>query len=161
MYVLFRRIPDLLGTRCIQRLLSNQYCRKRTSQDAFCLSFRHVSVHTYAVRIYYRPTTLEHALAVILTRYKWKACLLYMDDIMIFSNDVEEYIHNVNAILTTLGEAGDKLKLKTCRLFSYSVDLFGHILKHRRLENNQPHTRSLMADNPTTNRSALRSFRAL
>lgn len=55
---------------------------------------------------------------------------MYMDDIIIFSIDVEEHIHPLDEILTTLGESDVTLNLKKCRIFSDSVECLGQIIKH-------------------------------
>lgn len=81
-----------------------------------------------------------------------------MDDIIFFSKDVDEHIHDVDEILTTLGESVFTLNLKKCRFFSDSFDYLGQLIKPRRLEINQSHTKCLMDAKPPTNRSSLRSF---
>lgn len=52
----------------------------------------------------------------MLTKYKCKTCLVYLDDV-IFSNYVEDHIRHVDEILTTILEAGVILKIKTCHFF--------------------------------------------
>lgn len=45
-----------------------------------------------------------------------------MDDINIFTKDVEKHIHHVYEILTALCESVITLNLKTSRFFSDSID---------------------------------------
>ena len=52
------------------------------------------------------PATFHRALDMILSPFKWKTCLVYIDDIVIFSKSVEEHIRHVDEISTALGEAG-------------------------------------------------------
>lgn len=66
--------------------------------------------------------TFQSVLYVILKRWKWKTCLVYVEYITIFSKDIEEHPHHVDKILTTPGKDGVTLKLKKCRIFSYSVE---------------------------------------
>lgn len=41
----------------------------------------------------------------VLTRFKWKMCLVYLDEVIIFSNTVDDYISYIDEILTTLTDA--------------------------------------------------------
>lgn len=68
------------------------------------------------------PATLQLALDLILTSYKCKTSLAYMDDIILFSKDVGKRIHHVDEILNTLGGAVVTLNLKNCRFFSDYFD---------------------------------------
>ena len=60
------------------------------------------------------PATFQRALDILLSGYKWKHCLVYLDDVIIHSKSGGEHIHHVDEILTTLGNAGVSLKLKKC-----------------------------------------------
>lgn len=42
------------------------------------------------------PTTLQRALDFILTKFKWLAGLIYLDDVIIYSKSVEEHIRHIN-----------------------------------------------------------------
>lgn len=97
------------------------------------------------------PRTFQHALDIILTRYKCKPCLVYMEDIIMFSKDIEEHLHHVNEIITTLGEAGVTRNLGKCHIFSDSVDYLSYIIKPGQLEIDQSHTKSLRDAKPPTN----------
>lgn len=107
------------------------------------------------------PTTFQRALDLILTRFKWKTCLVYIDEIIMFSKDIEEQIHQADQILTILGEAGVSLYVKRYHLFSDSVAYVVHIIRPRRLEIDQTHTECLKDAKPPTNRSSLQSFLGL
>ena len=63
------------------------------------------------------PTTFQRALDIILSGVRWKTCLIYIDDVVIFSKTEEEHFAQVIHVLTLLGEAGVKLKLKKCFFF--------------------------------------------
>lgn len=66
--------------------------------------------------------TFQSALDLIPSKYEWKTYIVYMDDIMIFSNDIEEHLYHVDEIIATLGEARVSVDLKKRRFFSDSVD---------------------------------------
>lgn len=117
-YRLAGRKPHLIRARRLQLLMINQYYLKRSAQDVFRLPFRQFSVHTHTVFISKHPsyfTTLTCTLSYSYKKYKWKANLVYMDDIVIFSKYFEEHIDHVDEILTTLCEALLTLNLKNGR----------------------------------------------
>ena len=107
------------------------------------------------------PATFQRGLDVVLSRFKWKTCLVYIDDIIIFSKSVEEHIQHVDEILTALGNAGVTLKIKKCKFFSDTVEYLGHIIKPGNLEIDSSNTKSLREAKPPTTKTELRSFLGL
>ena len=107
------------------------------------------------------PATFQRALDTILSPFKWKTCLVYIDDIVIFSNTVEEHIRHVDEVFTTLRQAGVTLKISKCRFFSDKVEYLGHIIRPGKLEVDRAHTASLRDAKPPTTKTELRSFLGL
>ena len=48
---------------------------------------------------------------MILSRFKWWTCLVYIDDVIIFSTSIEDHVRHVDEILTALEESGGTLKI--------------------------------------------------
>ena len=57
------------------------------------------------------PATFQRALDIIFSGVRWQTCLIYLDEVMIFSKDITSYLGHVDEILTLLGQAGITLKL--------------------------------------------------
>ena len=55
---------------------------------------------------------------------KW--CLIYLDDIVIFSKTQEEHIEHLDAVLQRLIHVGLKLKPSKCDLFKSEIVYLGH-----------------------------------
>ncbi len=53
--------------------------------------------------------TFQRALDIILAWLKWRSCLVYLDDVIIFSQSVGDHIRQVDEVLTALREAGVSL----------------------------------------------------
>ena len=79
------------------------------------------------------PATFQRALDIILSGVRWKTCLVYIDDVVIFSKTQEEHFEHVNHVLSLLKEAGVKLKLKKCFFFHKRVEYLGHVITPGRL----------------------------
>ncbi len=107
------------------------------------------------------PATFQRALDLILTKYKWQTCLVYLDDVIIFSTSVEEHIRHVDEVLSCLSSAGVTLKISKCHFFTTTVEYLGHIIKPGQLEIDQANTKSLREALPPSTRTQLRSFLGL
>ena len=55
-------------------------------------------------------------------------CLLYPDDIVIFSQTYEEHLNRLESIFERLQTAGLKLKPSKCKFFRRSIKYLGHIV---------------------------------
>ena len=67
---------------------------------------------------------MEH----VLSGLQWKVCLLYLDDIIVYSKTFEEYVERQSQVLTRLSEAGLKVASKKCHFFQAEVNFLGHIV---------------------------------
>ena len=54
-------------------------------------------------------------------------CIIYLDDIIIFSKTPEEQITRLSAVFEMLAEAGLKLKPSKCKFFKRQIAYLGHI----------------------------------
>ena len=96
------------------------------------------------------PATFQRMLDILLARYRWKSCLIYLDDIIIFSNDFDSHLREVSEILSTLQAAGLSLKLRKCHFFKKEVQYLGHIIKPGSLEIHKPNVEALLKAEDTT-----------
>ena len=62
----------------------------------------------------------------ILAPYLWIFCLVYIDDIVIYSKSYEEHLIHLDKVLEAIENAGITLSPKKCHLFYGSILLLGH-----------------------------------
>ena len=55
-------------------------------------------------------------------------CIVYLDDIIIFSQDAVSHIERLEAVLQKLAKAGLKLKPSNCEFFKKRIKYLGHIV---------------------------------
>ena len=55
-------------------------------------------------------------------------CIIYLDDIMIFSKDLASHLERLEAVFRKLEEAGLKLKPSKCELFWRKLAYLGHVI---------------------------------
>lgn len=85
----------------------------------------------------------QRAFDLILTIYKWKTCLLYLEDFIIFSNNVEDHIKYDIEILATLADACITLKVSKCHFFQRKVEYLEHMVKPGQLDIDKKNVESL------------------
>jgi len=68
-------------------------------------------------------TTFQRLMDVVLSGLHFQVCLVYTDDIILFSRTVDEHLERLVTVLGRLRSAGLKLKPENCVLFQKSVFL--------------------------------------
>ena len=70
----------------------------------------------------------------VLTGLHWSTCLVYIDDIILFSRTVQEHFQNLTEVFQRLKQAGLKLKPRKCHLFQNKVKYLGYVVSNKGLE---------------------------
>ena len=65
---------------------------------------------------------------MVLAGLHWTTCLVYLDDIIIFSTTVEQHLSRLRDVLARLKKAGLKLKPSKCHILKKCVHYLGHIV---------------------------------
>lgn len=74
------------------------------------------------------PALFQRLMDYVLSGLTWEACLVYLDDIIIWADSFEEHIRRLSQVLQRLREADLKLKPSKCRLFQRKVGFLGHVI---------------------------------
>ena len=67
-------------------------------------------------------------MGMLLAGLEWNSCLVYLDDIVIFSKTVDEHPIRLEAVLKCLLSANLKLKLKKCTFLATELKVLGYIV---------------------------------
>lgn len=65
---------------------------------------------------------------------QWEMAVLYMDDIIVFSDTVRTHLERLGAMFARLRSAKLKLKPSKCQLLRERVEFLGHIVSARGVE---------------------------
>jgi Reverse transcriptase (RNA-dependent DNA polymerase) len=97
---------------------------------------------------------------IIISVIKWKTCLIYLDDVIIFSSSHDMHLKHVKEALNLLGKAGLSLKLKLfkCHFFKEAVDYLGHAIRPGKLAVAEKNTAALRNAPVPKTQTELRSF---
>jgi len=104
------------------------------------------------------PATFQRALDIILSGVKWQSCLIYLDDVIVYSKTEEEHVGHVDRVLRLLLGAGVTLRMPKCRFLRKTVEYLGHEIKPGRLGVMNAHMRALREAHFPTTRTQVRSF---
>lgn len=66
--------------------------------------------------------TFQQALEMILTQLRWNICLVHIDDVIIYSNTVEDHIRHVAEILTALQVGEVRSKTNKCYFVQHTIE---------------------------------------
>ena len=104
------------------------------------------------------PATFQRAVNIILSRVKWQYALVYIDDVIIYSNSIEKHFEHVHHVLSLLRQAGITLRLQKYNFFTESVDYLGHTIHPGRLQVARNNLKALREPKAPTNQTEIRSF---
>ena len=74
------------------------------------------------------PGTFERLMETVLRGMQWERAVLYLDDIIIFSNTVQEHMSRLEEIFQRLKQANLTLKPSKCQFFQKEVEFLGHLV---------------------------------
>ena len=77
------------------------------------------------------PGTFQRLMNYVLRSVIGKICLVYLDDIIVFSKSKDEHLVNLGRIFDLLNEADLKLGLSKCKFMCKSVQYLGHVISAR------------------------------
>lgn len=64
----------------------------------------------------------------VLRGLSWKVCLVYLDDIIVFSTSFTQHLENLSQVFECLKQADLKLSPQKCTLFKDQVTFLGHVV---------------------------------
>jgi len=74
------------------------------------------------------PATIQRCMDNLLEDLIYKDCLVYLDDIIIFSTSLEEHILSLKKVFQKLRDANLKLHLDKCEFLKKETEFLGHIV---------------------------------
>ena len=106
-------------------------------------------------------STFQRMMDKVLEGLIGETCFVYLDDIIIFSEDVETHEERVKQVLERLKINGLQIKLKKCEFIVPSIRFLGHIISHGQVEKSKHLVEAIAtAELPKTMRQ-LRGFMGL
>ena len=107
------------------------------------------------------PSTFQRAMNNILKPILYGFALVYLDDIIVFSNSIENHLSHLECVFNLLKKAGLKLKRKKCEFFKEKLDYLGYIVSRKGITPNKKKLESILDYPPPKNTKELSSFLGL
>jgi len=89
------------------------------------------------------PATFQRAMDMNIAAVKWQICLVYLDDIIVFSRSPVEHLQHLNEVVTRIGKAGVTIKAAKCHFCQEEVEYLRHVIKPRRVHVLEKNLRAL------------------
>lgn len=74
------------------------------------------------------PVRFQRTLDIILSGVRWQTCLVYLNNVIIFSRDEMDHVQHVDALFQLLKQAGFTLKVNKCSWFQPRVNYLEHVV---------------------------------
>ena len=107
------------------------------------------------------PPTFQRLMDYVLSGLRWKICLLYLDDVIVFSKTFEDHVDQLGQVLTRLSDAGLKVAPKKCHFFQSQVAFLGHIVSAQGISTENSKTQCIVEWPQPKNIKEVRQFTGL
>ncbi len=74
------------------------------------------------------PVTFQRVMELVLRGLPWHICMVYLDDILIYSSSFEAHLSALREVFSRIGAAGLRLNARKCHLARNHVVLLGHVI---------------------------------
>eukprot|EP00768_Dysnectes_brevis_P003397 gnl/Dysnectes_brevis/2435_a2898_1325.p1 GENE.gnl/Dysnectes_brevis/2435_a2898_1325~~gnl/Dysnectes_brevis/2435_a2898_1325.p1 ORF type:complete len:1476 (+),score=163.58 gnl/Dysnectes_brevis/2435_a2898_1325:352-4428(+) len=104
------------------------------------------------------PSHFQKSIQDALSGLLYKACLVFIDDIVIFGETAEEFLSNLRAVFTKLATLNLVLSALKCTIGAFRIEYLGFIITHAGIEISPARKQGITDMHPPSNPSELRSF---
>jgi hypothetical protein len=107
------------------------------------------------------PSSFQRAMDSVLAGLKWRSCIVYLDDILVFSDDFESHLQDLAAVFQRIRDSRLKLKPSKCKFAEQELRYLGYLVTPTGLRVDPAKVQAVTALSVPANKSQLRSFLGL
>ena len=104
------------------------------------------------------PATFQRVMELALQGLQWATCLIYIDDIIVFSATEDEHLERLRGVLQRLQDAGLKVRPSKCFFFEREVVFLGHIVSGEGVKPNPTNVDRILSWDVPTSTKQVRQF---
>uniref|UniRef100_A0A3B1KDF0 Gypsy retrotransposon integrase-like protein 1 n=1 Tax=Astyanax mexicanus TaxID=7994 RepID=A0A3B1KDF0_ASTMX len=131
---------------------------KDKEKTAFCTPFGLFEFNRMPFGLCNAPSTFQRLMERIFGDQSFHTLLLYLDDIVIFSSDLQQHLQRLDMVLSRLQQHNLKLKLEKCHFFQTRVSYLGHVISESGVETDPEKIRAVVDWKRPTTVKEVRSF---
>ena len=103
-------------------------------KTAFSTTQGHFEFNVMPFGLTNAPPTFQRLMQCVLAGLSGTHCLVYLDDIIVFSTTFEEHLQRLVSVFERLRAAGLKLKPKKCHFAKRQITYLGHVISANGVE---------------------------
>ena len=107
------------------------------------------------------PADFQRLMELVLTGLNWIKCLVYIDDIIIFSATFEEHLKALEDVFKALKTANLKVKPEKCQFLQSQVLFLGHLVSSQGIRPDPAKIQDLLDFPPPTSVKGVQQFLGL
>jgi transposase InsO family protein len=104
------------------------------------------------------PATFQRNMDIILAGLTGVSALVYIDDVIVYSETEEQHFKDLDAVLTRIGAANLKVKISKCKLFRTELPYLGYIVSRDGIKVNPEKIDAVLKEPAPKNVSQLKRF---
>ena len=107
------------------------------------------------------PATFQQLMQNCMGELNFIYCLIYLDDLIVFSQTAEEHLHRLRVVFNHLREYNLKLKPSKCSLFREEIDYLAHKVSKEGVQPSNINMRAIAEYTPPQTYTEIRAFLGL
>lgn len=113
----------------------HQISIKEADREKTAFSVNHAKFHFKRMPFGLKnaPAIFQRCVNDILHEYIGKFAYVYIDDVLIFSNNYEDHLEHVSTIIQALNRANMKVSDEKSHFFKTEIEFLGHMIKHNKI----------------------------
>ena len=104
------------------------------------------------------PATFQRLMDLVMSGLKLEICLVYLDDIIVFSEELPDHVQRLRKIFERLRVAKLKLKPTKCKLLQRRVGFLGHVVSEAGIATDAEKIKSVETWPTPTSLNKVRSY---
>ena len=104
------------------------------------------------------PVSFQMVMTQVLRGLTWRQCLIYLDDILVFSETFDDHLSHLEQIFSRLRQANLKLKPSKCDFVAKEIKYLGHIISKHGVRTNPDKTKAVSTFPVPKTQKDVRSF---
>ena len=107
------------------------------------------------------PATFQRTMDRLLMNLKWNICLVYLDDVIIYSKTFEEHLDHLEQVFIRFRNANLKLKGPKCNFAQEEINYLGYVISKNGILPDSNKLKSIQEWNPPRNVKEIQKFLGL